>query len=122
MKSKAKAKPKQRPTGGAVRPSSQTEQASASLTAKLVRIGNSRGIRLPKAVIEQAGLKDTVELTVRDGAVILRSPPRNPRAGWRESFRKALAALPPDFLERELEEFADFHNFPNKFDEEDWTW
>lgn len=47
----------------------------------LVRIGNSKGVRLPKAVIEQAGLKDEIDLEVKDGKVIL-SPARQPRAKW----------------------------------------
>ena len=40
--------------------------------ASLVRIGNSRGVRLPKAVIEAAGLKEDLDLEVRDGAVVIR--------------------------------------------------
>jgi antitoxin MazE len=47
----------------------------------LIRIGNSKGVRLPKAVIEQAGLKDEIDLEVKDGKVILSST-RPPRAGW----------------------------------------
>ena len=47
----------------------------------LIRIGNSKGVRLPKAVIEQAGLKDEIDLEVKDGKVIL-SPARPARAGW----------------------------------------
>jgi antitoxin MazE len=41
--------------------------------ARLVRIGNSRGVRLPKPLIEQAGLSDEVELDVRDGAIVIRA-------------------------------------------------
>lgn len=37
----------------------------------VIRIGNSRGVRLPKAVLEQAGVGDVVELTVEDGKIIL---------------------------------------------------
>ena len=98
------------------------------MKTKLVKIGNSRGVRLPKAVIEQAGLRDNnVELLVRDGEVVLRSPPRrarkkNPRAGWDEQFKNALAKLPADFLEREREEWADWQNMSNEFDEKEWTW
>lgn len=47
----------------------------------LIRIGNSKGVRLPKAVIEQAGLEDQIDLEVRDGKVILSSA-RPARAGW----------------------------------------
>ena len=51
--------------------------------AKLVRIGNSRGIRLPKAVIEEAGLGDEVELKVRKGQVVI-ARVKKVREGWAE--------------------------------------
>ncbi len=41
------------------------------MKTRLVRIGNSRGVRLPKAIIAQAGLTEEVELRVRDGAVVI---------------------------------------------------
>lgn len=47
----------------------------------LIRIGNSKGARLPKGVIEQAGLGDEVELEVKGGEVILSSGQPS-RAGW----------------------------------------
>jgi antitoxin MazE len=53
--------------------------------AKLTKIGNSRGIRLPKALIEQAGLTDEVELIARDGEILIANH-RKPREGWEESF------------------------------------
>ena len=51
------------------------------MRARLVKIGNSRGIRLPKPVIEQAGLDEEVSVEVRDGAVIISSA-KQVRAGW----------------------------------------
>jgi antitoxin MazE len=56
--------------------------------AKLVAIGNSRGVRLPKELIAQAGLEDDIELTVRDGEIILANR-RHPRQGWAKSFEEA---------------------------------
>ena len=47
----------------------------------LIRIGNSQGIRLPKAVIEQAGLAGELDLEVTDGVIIIRSA-RRLRQGW----------------------------------------
>ena len=55
--------------------------------ASLVKIGNSRGVRLPKAVIEAAGLKDDLDLDVRDGAVIIRNA-----STARNAWAKAAAA------------------------------
>jgi antitoxin MazE len=56
------------------------------MKAKLVRIGNSRGVRLPKPLIEEAGLPDEVELKVRKGAIII-SPANDARSGWEEAAR-----------------------------------
>ncbi len=49
----------------------------------LVRIGNSRGIRLPKTLIEEAGLQKELEAEVQDGMLVIR-PVRNVRTGWAE--------------------------------------
>ena len=56
------------------------------MKSRLVRIGNSRGIRLSKPVIEQARLAEEVEVDVRDGAVVITSA-RSPRAGWADAAR-----------------------------------
>jgi antitoxin MazE len=52
----------------------------------LVKIGNSRGVRLPRAVIEEAGLEDGVELRVQKGVVTL-TPVNATRAGWADGAR-----------------------------------
>ena len=57
----------------------------------LVRIGNSQGIRLPKAIIEQAQLTDELDLEVSEGAIIIRSAKR-PRAAWDEAALSCHAA------------------------------
>jgi len=51
------------------------------MQAKLISIGNSRGVRLPKAVVEQAGLTDELDIKVAGDAVIIRSAKR-PRENW----------------------------------------
>lgn len=60
------------------------------MKTRLVRIGNSRGVRLPKPVIEEAGLSDEVELRVRPGAVLIQ-PAVGPRAGRAEAARQLRA-------------------------------
>ena len=57
------------------------------MRAKLVRIGNSRGIRLPRTVIEEANLGDEVELTVKKGEIVI-SRVRKVREGWAEDFAR----------------------------------
>ncbi len=51
------------------------------MQAKLIRIGNSQGVRLPKAVVEQAGLTDKLDIQVSGDAVIIRST-KQPRENW----------------------------------------
>ncbi len=56
------------------------------MKTELVRIGNSRGIRIPKPLIEQCGLGNNVELRVENDSLVI-SPERRPRQGWEEAFR-----------------------------------
>ncbi|HTR68257.1 MAG TPA: AbrB/MazE/SpoVT family DNA-binding domain-containing protein [Terriglobales bacterium] len=79
----------------------------------LVRIGNSRGIRIPKPLIEQCGLGDEVELRVENKCLVI-SPQRLPRAGWEEGFRAAGASVED---ERLLEQAG-----TNEFDRREWRW
>jgi antitoxin MazE len=57
------------------------------MKARLVRIGNSRGVRLPKPLIEEAGLTDEVEVRVREGALVI-MPASRPRSGWAEAAKQ----------------------------------
>jgi antitoxin MazE len=58
----------------------------------LVPIGNSRGVRLPKAVLEQVGFEAEAELTIEDGRLVL-EPVRVSRQGWSAAFAAEPAAL-----------------------------
>ena len=82
------------------------------MRTELVRIGNSRGIRIPKPLIEQCGLGKTVHLRVENDCLVISQ--EQPRQGWDEAFRAAGPSLEDDLL---LEN-AD----PNKFDREEWQW
>jgi antitoxin MazE len=76
------------------------------------RLGNSRGILIPKPVLKQVGLSDEVEMQVEGNTLVLRKPSAPTRAGWAEASKK-IAALGDDALV--LPEFA------NEADRE-WTW
>lgn len=82
------------------------------MRARLVRIGNSRGVRLPKPLIEEAGLGEQVELRVRDGVVEIASAAR-PRAGWAEAARRMREAGEGGLLDAAA---------PTRFDREEWRW
>ena len=63
---------------------------------RIVRIGNSQGVRLPKQIIEQTGLENEIEIEIEDGRLIIRLA-SVPRAGWDEQFR-AMAERGDDYL------------------------
>ncbi len=72
----------------------------------VVPIGNSRGVRLPKAVLEQVGMGDEAELSVEGGRIVL-APTTSPRRGWAQAFSSAappLSAEDRDWLDASLAE------------------
>lgn len=84
------------------------------MRASLVRIGNSRGLRLPKPVIEQCGFSDEVELEVNCRQLIIR-PLVRPRSGWDAAFAR-MAECGDD---RPLDQVAESGT---AWDEEEWEW
>jgi len=54
----------------------------------VVPIGNSRGIRLPKGILEQCQITDKVELEVQDSEIILKPVKKKVREGWEGQFKK----------------------------------
>lgn len=81
-------------------------------TSRIVRIGNSRGIRVPKALLEQAQLPDEVELHAEPGRLVVRAA-RRPRAGWAEAAGQ--------MHERGDDRLLDIPS-KNRFDAEEWEW
>jgi antitoxin MazE len=57
------------------------------METSIIKIGNSKGLRLSKTILEQYNIKDKVELIFEKGQIILR-PVHSPRNGWDESFQK----------------------------------
>ena len=72
------------------------------MRVSIVAIGNSRGVRLPKTVLDQLGFGAEAELAVEDGRVTL-TPLSTPRRGWAEAFAKH----PPDTLTPEENDWLD---------------
>lgn len=84
---------------------------------KLIRIGNSEGIRLPKSFIEECQLSGIVEITItQDKHLLIKraEPEENPRADW----------------PRQIQECIQKYGYPepigtevvNAFDREEWDW
>ena len=82
------------------------------MRTRLVRIGNSRGVRLPRAIIEQAGLTDEIEMGVRDGAIVI-ARVTSARSGWADAARQ--------MRERNEDQLLDSPT-PTRFDEKEWQW
>jgi antitoxin MazE len=80
--------------------------------AKIVRIGNSRGVRLPKPLIAEAGLSEDVDLHVHEGTIVIR-PMAAARAGWAESAKTLHIRGEDSPLEGTP---------PTRFDKNDWRW
>ena len=57
------------------------------MEAKLIRIGNSKGIRLPKSMLVQTGMTERIKVEARGHSIILK-PIKEPRSGWEASFAK----------------------------------
>ncbi|MGH9341226.1 MAG: AbrB/MazE/SpoVT family DNA-binding domain-containing protein [Acidobacteriota bacterium] len=82
------------------------------MKTRLARIGNSRGIRIPKPLIEQAGLESEVELCVVEDGLIIKGA-RKSRAGW--------AAAASRLHERGEDGLLD-ELTSTRFDETEWEW
>jgi antitoxin MazE len=83
------------------------------MRAKLVRIGNSRGLRLPKALLDQCGFADEVELDVENGRLVV-TPVQAPRKGWDQAFAQ-MATSGDDRL-------VDAGQPSSDWDQAEWEW
>ena len=57
------------------------------MNISVIPIGNSKGIRLGKALLEKYNIKDAVELILEKGYIIIK-PTSSPRKGWEKAFKK----------------------------------
>ena len=85
---------------------------NATVRSKVVKIGNSRGIRIPRTLLEQAGLTDEVEMTVEGDKLIIHSA-HSTRLGWDAQFA-AMAEQGDDHL-------IDVA-MSSEWDEQEWEW
>lgn len=66
------------------------------MKASVVPIGNSKGIRIPKAVLEQCRIGSEVDMQVKNGSLVI-TPAKLPREGWNAAFA-SMHALGEDTL------------------------
>ncbi len=79
---------------------------------KVVRIGNSRGIRIPKVILDQCRINDEVELETKEDCLVIKSP-HTARGGWGIAFQK-MHGNQDDTLVMD-------DSVTNEFDEEEWS-
>jgi antitoxin MazE len=84
------------------------------MRTRIVKIGNSQGIRIPKLLLERSNLAEEVELEAEDNRIIIRST-RQPRQDWERAFR-AMAERGDDSLpDKNL-------LTQSQWDEDEWQW
>lgn len=81
--------------------------------AHLIRIGNSFGVRIPQAIIQQIGFKKNTNLffkVIEDGLLI--SSEKQAREGWEQKFKPS---------EKRLKNPSLLGEFSNEFDKDEWN-
>ena len=58
------------------------------MLVSLVQVGNSKGIRLPKSILDQCQIEDKLEMEVTNNEIILKPIRNKPREKWAEKFKK----------------------------------
>ncbi|HET6387440.1 MAG TPA: AbrB/MazE/SpoVT family DNA-binding domain-containing protein [Armatimonadota bacterium] len=86
----------------------------AAIKTRLIRIGNSQGIRIPKLLVDRAGLQGDLEIEAEEGQLIIR-PARHSRDGWDISF-EAMAGDGEDRL-LDTEPLT-----PTTWEDSEWQW
>ncbi len=84
-----------------------------TIKTRIVRIGNSQGIRIPKLLLDQTDFGSEVELELQENRIVIRSS-KPSRYGWEEKF-KLMAEHGDDYLLDEVVQLT-------SWDEEDWEW
>jgi len=85
------------------------------MITKVIKIGNSRGIRIPKSIIDQSGIKNEVELEVKNCCIIIKSL-FEVRQNWNLAFQKMGKSNNDQLLDQDS-----LHN-QTSWDDKEWTW
>ena len=83
------------------------------MRARVIKIGNSQGLRIPKPILDQTGILDDVEIEVEKNQIIIR-PVKDVRDGWDAAF-KAIG-------EKNNDKLIIDDNISHSWDEEEWQW
>lgn len=81
--------------------------------AEIISIGNSKGIRIPKAILKQCKIKHKVTLAIKNHSLII-TPSEEIRAGWEESFKIMAKNGDDNLLDKDVIEHS--------WDKDEWKW
>jgi antitoxin MazE len=84
------------------------------MKTRIVKIGNSQGVRIPKILLERSRLAEEVELEAQDDRIIIRST-KEPRQDWRDAFRAMAERGDDELLDADLPA-------QTRWDEDEWQW
>jgi antitoxin MazE len=84
------------------------------MKTRIVKIGNSQGIRIPKLLLERSNLAEEVELEAEDGRIIIRST-KQPRQDWETAFRSMAERSDDVLLDQDV-------RTQTQWDEDEWQW
>jgi antitoxin MazE len=84
------------------------------MKTRIIKIGNSKGIRIPKALLDQSHLGEEVELEVEAGQIIIR-PLERTREGWEEAFHRMAQEGEDRLLDPPVPSLTEW-------DETEWQW
>lgn len=84
------------------------------MKTRIVKIGNSQGIRIPKLLLERSNLVEEVELEAQDNRIIIRAS-KQPREGWEKAFRAMAERGDDELLDKRL-------HAQTRWDGDDWQW
>jgi antitoxin MazE len=84
------------------------------MKTRIIKIGNSQGIRIPKVLLEQSGLGEEVELKVQEAQIIIR-PAERPRQRWEKAFRSIAEHADDRLLDEDL-------TGKSHWDRDEWQW
>ena len=61
-----------------------------AIKSRIVQVGNSQGIGIPKTMLEQSGIVQNVEIEVRDNQIVITAASKA-RIGWSDAFARMVA-------------------------------
>ncbi|MBN1525750.1 MAG: AbrB/MazE/SpoVT family DNA-binding domain-containing protein [Spirochaetales bacterium] len=82
------------------------------MLVSIIPIGNSKGIRIPKSILDQLDAEDKLEMEIQNGELLLKPIKKTPRQGWKEAFTRMHENNEDMLISDDIEDSSEF----------DWDW